>query len=50
MAKYMAKLVLQKCNTFKDYLINCKNLKVILSKNASLLMFININNITIKEL
>ena len=50
MAKYIAKLVLQKCNTFEDYRINNKNLKVNLSKNASLLVFININNITIKEL
>jgi hypothetical protein len=50
MAKNMAKLVLQKCNTFKDYCIINKNLKVNCLKNASLLVFININNITIKEL
>ena len=36
MAKYIAKLVLQKCNTFKYYYIYLKNLKVILSKNANL--------------
>jgi len=50
MAKYIAKLVLQKCNTFKVYCIYTKNIKVILLKNANLLVFININNITIKEL
>ena len=50
MAKYIAKLVLQKCNTFKVYSIYMKNIKVILLKNANLLVFININNITIKEL
>ena len=50
MAKYIAKLVLQKCNTFEDYCIRIKNLKVKFSNSANLLVFININNITIKEL
>ena len=36
MAKYIAKLVLQKCNTFKYYYIYLKNIKVILAKNANL--------------
>ena len=44
MAKYIAKLVLQKCNTFKDYRVYMKNIKLILLKNANLLVFININN------
>ena len=50
MVKNIAKLLLQKCNTFEDYCIYNKNLKVNWSKNAILLLFININNITIKEL
>ena len=50
MAKNIAKSVLQKCNTFEDSCIINKNLKVKKSKNANLLVFININNITIKEL